>query len=146
MMDICDGAAVDAIIARLQPTHLIHLAAISNVALSLKEPLLTWNTNVIGTLNLMESLKSHAPDCFTLFVSSSEVYGETFKRGQPLDEPAPLCGDDPLRTEQIGSRTCRHAMFSSRPGRGDRAPVQPYRPWPERRLCHGVIRQADRVD
>ena len=61
-MDICDGAAVDAIIARLQPTHLIHLAAISNVALSFKEPLLTWNTNVIGTLNLMESLKSHAPD------------------------------------------------------------------------------------
>lgn len=103
VMDICDGAGVDAIIARLQPTHLIHLAAISNVALSFKEPLLTWNTNVIGTLNLMESLKSHAPDCFTLFVSSSEVYGETFKRGQPLDESAPCAPMNPYAASKLAA-------------------------------------------
>ncbi len=85
-LDIGDRTEVDRIVQRVNPTHLIHLAAISNVANSFKDPLLTWNTNVIGTLNLLESVKKNAPNCFVLFVSSSEVYGESFKTGELLTE------------------------------------------------------------
>ncbi|PBQ13370.1 GDP-6-deoxy-D-lyxo-4-hexulose reductase [Pseudomonas congelans] len=88
LLDICNRDEVDEVVQRVRPTHLVHLAAISSVANSFKDPLLTWNTNIIGTLNLMESLKKNAPDCFVLFVSSSEVYGESFKTGELLTEDA----------------------------------------------------------
>lgn len=103
VLDICDRANVDAVIERIKPTHLVHLAAVSSVALSFKDPLLTWNTNVIGTMNLMESLKKHAPDCFTLFVSSSEVYGETFKTGELLDEDASCAPTNPYAASKLAA-------------------------------------------
>jgi GDP-4-dehydro-6-deoxy-D-mannose reductase len=96
VMDISDRAQVETVIQRARPTHVVHLAAVSNVAVSFREPLLTWHTNVMGTLNLMEALKAHTPECFTLFVSSSEVYGESFKRGQLLDEDAACAPMNPL--------------------------------------------------
>jgi len=34
----------------------------------------------------MEALRLHAPEAFTLYVSSSEVYGASFKQGQAVDE------------------------------------------------------------
>ncbi|AXH57823.1 MULTISPECIES: GDP-mannose 4,6-dehydratase [Pseudomonas syringae group genomosp. 2] len=88
LLDVCNRDEVDEVVQRVKPTHLVHLAAISSVANSFKDPLLTWNTNIIGTLNLMESLKKNTPDCFVLFVSSSEVYGESFKTGELLTEEA----------------------------------------------------------
>ena len=103
VLDICDRANVDAVIERIKPTHLVHLAAVSSVALSFKDPLLTWNTNVIGTMNLMESLKKHAPDCFTLFVSSSEVYGETFKTGELLGEDASCVPTNPYAASKLAA-------------------------------------------
>jgi GDP-4-dehydro-6-deoxy-D-mannose reductase len=103
VLDICDRANVDTVIQQINPTHLVHLAAISNVAISFKDPLLTWNTNVMGTMNLLESLKAHAPDCFTLFVSSSEVYGESFKSGSLLDEEAPCAPMNPYAASKLAA-------------------------------------------
>ncbi len=103
VLDIRDSANVDAVIKEIKPTHLIHLAAVSNVAISFKDPLLTWNTNVIGTMNLLESLKNNAPDCFTLFVSSSEVYGETFKTGELVDEDAPCAPMNPYAASKLAA-------------------------------------------
>ncbi|MEE1918366.1 GDP-mannose 4,6-dehydratase [Pseudomonas asiatica] len=103
VMDVGDQAQVEAVIQRTRPTHLVHLAAVSNVAVSFKEPLLTWHTNVIGTLNLMEALKAHAPECFTLFVSSSEVYGESFKSGQLLDEDVVCAPMNPYAASKLAA-------------------------------------------
>ncbi|WP_028634717.1 GDP-mannose 4,6-dehydratase [Pseudomonas parafulva] len=108
VMNICDRAQVEAVIQRVKPTHLVHLAAVSNVAVSFKQPLLTWHANVIGTLNLMEELKAHAPECFTLFVSSSEVYGESFKSGQLLDENATCVPMNPYAASKLAAE---HAVM-----------------------------------
>ncbi|MFS2161930.1 GDP-mannose 4,6-dehydratase [Pseudomonas sp. Pseusp122] len=88
--DIRDAAALEQAIAEVKPTHVVHLAAITNVPLSFKEPLLTWQTNVIGSVNLLQALRNQAPDAFVLFVSSSEVYGASFKQGIALTENS-LC-------------------------------------------------------
>lgn len=85
-LDICDRAAVESAIKQLKPTHVIHLAAVSHVPTSFKEPIRTWQTNVMGTLNLLAAVKEHSPEAFVLFVSSSEVYGESFKANVALDE------------------------------------------------------------
>ncbi|MEA9996739.1 GDP-mannose 4,6-dehydratase [Pseudomonas sp. 10B1] len=73
-------------VAQAQPTHIVHLAAISHVPTSFREPLRTWQTNVMGSMNLLEAIRLHVPDAFVLFASSSEVYGAAFKSGQPVDE------------------------------------------------------------
>ncbi|MDV7209618.1 GDP-mannose 4,6-dehydratase [Azotobacter beijerinckii] len=85
-LDIRDAAEVEQVVQQLQPTHVVHLAAISHVPTSFRDPLLTWQTNVMGSLNLLEAVKRHVPEAFVLFASSSEVYGEAFKVGEPLDE------------------------------------------------------------
>ncbi|WP_296258794.1 MULTISPECIES: GDP-mannose 4,6-dehydratase [unclassified Pseudomonas] len=91
--DIRDASALATAVADARPTHVIHLAAISHVPTSFKEPLLTWQTNVIGSMNLLEAIRQHAPQAFTLFPSSSEVYGAAFKSGIAVSEdtlPQPL--------------------------------------------------------
>lgn len=85
----CDLRNADALyqtIKAARPSHVIHLAAITHIPTSFADPQLTWQTNVMASLNLMESLRRFAPDAFTLFVSSSEVYGTSFKNGFALDE------------------------------------------------------------
>lgn len=108
VMDIRDRAQVETVIQRARPTHVVHLAAVSNVAVSFNEPLLTWHTNVIGTLNLMEALRVHTPECFTLFVSSSEVYGESFKSSQVLDEEAACAPMNPYAASKLAAE---HAVM-----------------------------------
>ncbi len=91
--DIRDAGALSQAIAHAKPTHVIHLAAISHVPTSFKDPLLTWQTNVMGSMNLLEAIRQHAPDAFTLFPSSSEIYGAAFKSGIAVTEdtlPEPL--------------------------------------------------------
>src|SRR5690606_8906197 len=84
--DLRDANALHQAIALTRPTHVTHLAAITHIPTSFADPQLTWQTNVMASLNLMEALRRHAPDAFTLFVSSSEVYGASFKNGLPVDE------------------------------------------------------------
>jgi GDP-4-dehydro-6-deoxy-D-mannose reductase len=86
ILDIRDQIAVNAVVDRVRPSHVIHLAAISSVAGSFQDPVLAWNTNVMGSLNILEAIKKHSPETVILFTSSSEVYGEAFKSGAPLDE------------------------------------------------------------
>jgi len=84
--DIRDAQSLAQAVAQAQPAHVVHLAAISHVPTSFSEPLLTWQTNVMGSVNLLEAIRLHAPKAFVLFASSSEVYGAAFKSGQPVDE------------------------------------------------------------
>lgn len=89
-IDVTDANAVAALIAERRPTAVVHLAAVSAVGRSVHSPRQTWDVNLGGTLNLVLALQAHAPDAHLLFVSSAEVYGETFAEGRPVQEDAPL--------------------------------------------------------
>lgn len=89
-IDICSAAAVATSVAAFRPTHIVHLAAQSHVPTSYINPQLTWQVNVMGSLNLFEAVKKHAPKAGIVFISTSEVYGRSFQGGQTLDESALL--------------------------------------------------------
>src|SRR5271165_2417982 len=55
--DICDYESLRQILDDRRPDHVYHLAAISNVMTSFKDPRLTYDVNVGGTLNLFEALR-----------------------------------------------------------------------------------------
>jgi GDP-4-dehydro-6-deoxy-D-mannose reductase len=89
-VDLSDQKAVKAGIDSASPTLVVHLAAASNVGGSFADPAGTWSVNLMGTLNLLEALRQKAQEATVILVSSSEVYGRSFKRGEPLGEDAPM--------------------------------------------------------
>lgn len=89
-LDVTDSGAVETWIAGEQPQIVVHLAAVSAVSASSKDPRLAWEVNLGGTLNLVLALQRHAPDCHLMFVSSAEVYGSSMVDGVAVDEGALL--------------------------------------------------------
>ena len=75
-MDIRDGAALDAALHRHRDTEVIvHLAAQVAVTTSVTEPRHDFEVNALGTFNLLESARRHAPSAAFLYASTNKVYG-----------------------------------------------------------------------
>ena len=72
--DLCDRAAVGAMVEQVQPDVVVHLAGISFVAHGDAEQI--YRVNVVGTRNLLEALAgaAHKASC-VLLASSANIYG-----------------------------------------------------------------------
>ncbi|NQU39933.1 MAG: GDP-mannose 4,6-dehydratase [Lentisphaerae bacterium] len=88
-VDICDGTAVNELIARTQPDACIHMAGITSVNEGAVNPDLMLAVNVRGTTNLLDAIRVHAPETRLLTTSTAHVYG-TPPRDQALTEHSPL--------------------------------------------------------
>ena len=73
-VDIRDAAALAALVAAADPEVVLHLAAQPLVRRSYAEPLATWATNVMGSLNLLEALRPLAHPCAVVMVTTDKVY------------------------------------------------------------------------
>ena len=109
--DIRDADRVEQIIRDSAPTQLVHLAAITHIPKSFEAPQLTWATNVIGSINVLEALHQRAPGCFALFVSSADVYGAAFKRNVALDENIPCLPQNPYAASKLAAETAFQEYF-----------------------------------
>lgn len=89
-LDITDLTAVKTAFEHFQPDFCVHLAAIAAIGAAKGDPERTWHVNFFGALNVGRAILDVAPSCRMLFVSSSEVFGASFKPGIALDETAPL--------------------------------------------------------
>jgi GDP-4-dehydro-6-deoxy-D-mannose reductase len=88
--DLADPGAVEAEVHEVRPDACVHLAAIAAVGAAREDPDRAWRVNLGGTLALARAILAHAPRCLLVFASSADGYGESFRRGEPLDETAPL--------------------------------------------------------
>lgn len=103
-LDVSDRQATDDLIRRIRPTAVVHLAAVSAVQEARKDPRRAWAVNVDGTLNLAESVLQHAPHARFLYVSTSEIYGGTFKSASaPLNEGALLDPANPYAASKAAA-------------------------------------------
>jgi CDP-glucose 4,6-dehydratase len=67
---------VDFFVAKSNPDYFIHLAAQTQAYNSIKYPYNTFYTNIVGTLNVLESLREYG-NCKSIIVASSDkAYGE----------------------------------------------------------------------
>ena len=101
--DIRDRAALDAILSAQQIDAVIHFAGLKAVGESVEKPLLYFDNNVGGTINLLEALATANVKNF-VFSSSATVYGDP--EVLPLVETARLSVTNPygrskLMVEQI---------------------------------------------
>ena len=73
--DLLDGLSIKRAIEISKPDKVFHFAAQSFPEVSFKIPVLTLQTNTVGTTNLLESIKESDYDPVIVSISTSEVYG-----------------------------------------------------------------------
>jgi len=96
-LDICDAEAVRAHFAEVEPDWVIHFAAESHVDRSIHGPVAFFQTNLLGTVNLLEACRERwksADGHVFHHVSTDEVYGSlgptgAFKETTPYDPSSP---------------------------------------------------------
>ncbi len=86
-IDLRDEKKIHQLLKRIKPETIIHLAARAGVRPSILNPKLYLETNVNGTLNLLEGARASGCHRF-LFASSSSVYG--LSKVVPFHEALPL--------------------------------------------------------
>ncbi len=123
-LDLRDAAAVSAAVSAARPDRIFHLAAISQVKASWDKRKETIETNILGTFNLFEAVRLHAPSARILFVSSSDVYGKQGPEEHAASGNRPNRRGQPVWIHQAQRRghgriLCpeREASRSSSPGR-----------------------------
>jgi GDP-4-dehydro-6-deoxy-D-mannose reductase len=85
--DVTDSEAVAEAVKRAQPRAVVHLAALSWVAQSWREPARVWEVNVVGTVNVLEAVRRKQPRARVLLASTGEVYGRAVRLPTPEDVP-----------------------------------------------------------
>lgn len=134
--DIRDFDALKAAFDAAQPDIVLHLAAQPIVRDSYKDPRYTYETNVMGTVNLLECVRlaqqqGRAPRS-VLNVTTDKVYHNNewawgYRENEPLD------GFDPYSNSKSCSELATHSYINS---------FLPIRPWPSRRPARAMSSAA----
>lgn len=97
--DIRHKGVIETAIQQKTYDLVIHFAAQSLVRESYRKPLWTFETNVNGTLNLLETLTKLTPETQILIITTDKVYRND-GRTNGYTENDPLGGDDPYSTSK----------------------------------------------
>ncbi len=73
-IDIREQKLVEDAILTTQPDFVFHLAAQALVRYSYDDPIKTWQTNVMGTINLLEALRKLEKPCSAVIITSDKCY------------------------------------------------------------------------
>jgi len=85
--DIRDRSKMLSLVAELRPDAIIHCAAQPSHDLAARMPFEDFDTNAVGTMNLLEATRRGAPEAVFVFMSTNKVYGDAPNR-IPLVEQA----------------------------------------------------------
>ena len=131
--ELLDTISVKNCIETVKPDVIFHLAAQSYVPASFDEPATTLETNIIGTLNLLEAVRQVNIDPIIHICSSSEVYGQVREDEVPIKETNIFRPASPYAVSKVGEdmislqyflsygiKTIRSRMFThTGPRRGE---------------------------
>jgi CDP-paratose 2-epimerase len=102
--DIRNWNDVDRVVAAFKPDVVFHLAGQVAMTTSIADPRLDFETNALGTLNLLEAIRVHVPEAIVIYSSTNKVYGdlkqytyrETETRYECVERPAGFDEQTPL--------------------------------------------------
>jgi CDP-paratose 2-epimerase len=80
-IDVRDRDGMDRALAERRYDAVLHLAAQVAVTSSVSNPREDFEINALGTLNLLEALRGHAPQAAVIFASTNKVYGKLERLG-----------------------------------------------------------------
>jgi GDP-4-dehydro-6-deoxy-D-mannose reductase len=99
--DFTDYNSVQQTIEESEPDYIYHLGAQTFVPTSWRAPQETMNSNVLGTLNLLEAIRKSKYNPKILIVGSSEEYGQVEQDEIPIKETNPLRPISPYAVSKV---------------------------------------------
>lgn len=97
--DVRDAAAVVRSLRATRPDFVFHLAAQSLVRLSYSQPVETYATNVMGTVNVLEAVRLAGKPCMVVAVTTDKCY-ENKEWVHSYREEDPMGGYDPYSSSK----------------------------------------------
>lgn len=111
--DIRDYEHLKKVFDKYQPELVFHLAAQPIVRSSYKEPKYTYETNVMGTVNILECVRLTSSVKSFLNVTTDKVYFNDETPDHPFKEDEPLDGYDPYSNSKSCSELVTHSYKKS---------------------------------
>lgn len=99
--DLTDSLNIDDIISKVKPDRIYNLAAQSHVQISFYLPLYTAQTDGLGTLNILEAVRKHCPECRIYNATTSELFGKV--QETPQKETTPFYPRSPYGVSKLYS-------------------------------------------
>lgn len=118
--NICDKELITSLLTKYKPRAIVHFAAESHVDRSIFGPDLFFETNVMGTLNLLECAKAYYDQLLSekerlafrfLHVSTDEVYGSLTFDEPAFTEETPYRPNSPYSASKASSDHAVRAWF-----------------------------------
>jgi len=100
--DIRDRLAVQNRVLKVKPEIVFHLAAQPLVRVGYREPVETFETNLQGTVNVLDALRA-VPDLRSIVVVTTDKVYENAELGKPFREDDPLGGHDPYSASKAAA-------------------------------------------
>lgn len=111
--DVRDFTKLKSVFDKYQPEIVLHLAAQPIVRDSYKEPRYTYETNVMGTVNVLECIRLTPSVKSFLNVTTDKVYFNDDIPNHPFKEDEPLDGYDPYSNSKSCSELVTHSYKKS---------------------------------
>ena len=100
--DLLDAHSIRRAVEVSKPEKVFHFAAQSFPEVSFKMPVITLQTNTLGTTHLLEAIKESDYDPVIVSISTSEVYGMPEEDEVPIKESNPIRAANPYSISKVG--------------------------------------------
>ncbi len=116
-MDIRDREGIQNLVKRLRPDAVVHAAAQPSHDLAALIPFEDFDTNAVGTLNVLEAIRQFSPEAVFVFLSTNKVYGDAPNRIALKELGSRWEYDDPRYLngipENFGVDQTMHSLFGA---------------------------------
>lgn len=120
--DLTVRADTEALVQRVRPGIVVHLAAYASVGLARQTPSAVWRDNVDASVRVARAVAQHAPEAIVLLTSTAEVYGRALSAGPATEATRPRPGG-PYATSKLASE---HVFATTLPGSARLIVVRPF--------------------
>ena len=119
--DVRDGDAMAIVVAEARPEVVIHMAAQPMVRRSFAQPRMTYETNVMGTVNVLDAVRTAGADTVRAVVNvTSDKCYDNREQGRPFTEDDCMGGHDPYSSSkgcaELVADAYRRSFFSAAGG------------------------------
>lgn len=111
--DLNDQSSLENVMNSVKPDYIFHLAAQSFPQTSFYYPKKTLETNIIGTLNLLEAVRFSNLDPVIHICSSSEIFGRVKKEHLPITETNTFHPASPYAISKVGTDLLSRFYFEA---------------------------------
>ena len=102
-LDLREAPCIKTVLEQTKPDRIYHLAAMAFVPASFKDPALTFEVNLRGTMALYESISQLGIEPQILYVSTAEIFGIVSHDELPLTETSPTRPNSPYSISKLAA-------------------------------------------